>query len=89
MIKEVLVKYKELNRIFDFTCCLYACAPFVTDRKLADSFKILQKNDFDSVFPIMTFGFPIQRALKMGRGNRINFLYPEFSLTRSQDLAQN
>ena len=86
VIEEVLLKYKELNKIFDFTCCLYACAPFITTDKLADSFKILQKNDFDSVFPVMTFGFPIQRALKMGADNRINFFYPEFGLTRSQDL---
>ncbi len=89
VIEEVLLKYKEFNKIFDFTCCLYACAPFVTDKKLADSFKILQKNDFDSVFPVMSFGFPIQRALKKGIDNKINFFYPEFSLTRSQDLEQS
>jgi len=89
VIEEVLVKYKELNKTFDFTCCLYACAPFVTGRKLTDSFKILKKNKFDSIFPVMTFGFPIQRALKMGSDNKIDFFYPEFSLTRSQDLPQS
>lgn len=89
VIEEVLSQYHLHNKNFEFTCCLYACVPFITDSKLADSFKILQKNDFDSVFPVMTFGFPIQRALKMGIDNKINFFYPEFSLTRSQDLDQS
>jgi len=34
----------------------------------------------------MAFGFPIQRALKMGENNKIDPFYPEYSLTRSQDL---
>lgn len=86
VIDEVLEKYKELNKTFDFACCLYACAPFVSDSKIAHGFKILQINNFDSVFPVMSLGFPIQRALKMGADNKISYFYPEFSLTRSQDL---
>ena len=64
VIQEVLQEYELLNKKFDFTCCIYACAPFVTDEKLIDSFQVLQENKFDSVFPIMPYGFPIQRALK-------------------------
>ncbi|MHB1105205.1 MAG: pseudaminic acid cytidylyltransferase [Lutibacter sp.] len=89
VIEEVLSQYHYHNKNFEFMCCLYACAPFITAGKLADSFKILQKNDFDSVFPVMTFGFPIQRALKKGIDNKINFFYPEFGLTRSQDLEKS
>jgi len=89
VIEEVLSQYQLHNKNFEFTCCLYACAPFVTKDKLAKSFKILQKNNFDSVFPVMTFGFPIQRALKKGIDNKISFFYPEFGLTRSQDIEQS
>ncbi|RXP45913.1 pseudaminic acid cytidylyltransferase [Lutibacter sp. HS1-25] len=89
VIEEVLNNYQLHNLIFDYTCCIYACAPFVTVGKLIDAYKLLLTNNFDSVFPVMTFGFPIQRALKMGSGNKINFFYPEFSLTRSQDLEQS
>lgn len=89
VIEEVLSQYELHNKNFEFTCCLYACAPFVTVGKLADSFKILQKHDFDSVLPVMPFSFPIQRALKKGIDNKIDFFYPEFGLTRSQDLEQS
>ena len=88
VIYEVLQEYELLNKKFDFSCCIYPCAPFITKEKLVDSFQILQQNNFDSVFPIMPFGFPIQRALKQ-KGNKVSFFYPEFSLSRSQDLEKS
>ena len=88
VIYEVLQEYEQLDKKFDFSCCIYPCAPFVTGEKLVDSFQILQKNSFDSVFPIIPFGFPIQRALKQEE-NKVSFFYPKFSLSRSQDLEKS
>lgn len=89
VINEVVLKFKSINKIFDYTCCIYACAPFVTKNKLSDAFDILQKESFDSVLPITPFGFPIQRAFKIDKNNKTAFFNPEFSLTRSQDLEQS
>lgn len=89
VINEVVLKFKSINKIFDYTCCIYACAPFVTKNKLSDAFDILQKESFDSVLPITPFGFPIQRAFKIDKNNKTTFFNPEFSLTRSQDLEQS
>ena len=88
VIDEVVQEYAHLNIKFDFTCCIYACAPFVTNEKLVDSFQILLQNNYDSIFPIMPFGFPIQRALKKEK-NIVSYFYPEFSLLRSQDLEKS
>jgi pseudaminic acid cytidylyltransferase len=88
VIQEVLQEYELLNKKFDFTCCIYACAPFVTNEKLINSFQILQENKFDSVFPIMPYGFPIQRALRKEE-DKVSFFYPQFSLSRSQDLEKS
>lgn len=88
VINEVLLKYQSINKYFDYACCIYACAPFVTNQKLSDSFELLVENNFDTVFPVMPFGFPIQRALKF-EGKNISFFYPEFSLSRSQDLEKS
>ncbi len=85
VINEVWLEYKKIGQNFDFTCCIYACAPFVTEKKLCDAFRILINSKFDSVFPIIPYSFPIQRALRLN-ANEVNFLYPEFSLSRSQDL---
>ena len=88
-IEEVIVQYQELNKNFEFTCCLYPCTPFVTVNKLSAGFQLLQENNFDSVFPIMPFGFPVQRALKIEKNNKTIFFYPEFSLSRSQDMEKS
>lgn len=89
VIEEVLLKYKSLNKTFDFTCCLYACAPFTTAKKLIEAHELLKKENFDCVFPIVPFGFPIQRALKKDNNNKVEAKNPENNLTRSQDLEQN
>ena len=88
VIDEVVTNYKLLDRNFEYICCIYACAPFVTCKKLLDSFQLLQQNEFDSVFPIQSFGFPIQRALRFDN-NKISFFYPEYSSSRSQDLEKS
>ena len=89
VVEEVISKYKSLNKTFNFTCCLYACAPFVTANRLIESFELLQQYNFDSVLPLIPFGFPIQRALKRLENNKVDFFNPKFSLTRSQDLEQS
>ena len=60
VIQEVVKEYELLSKTFEFTCCIYACAPFVTANTLNMSLDLLLESKFDSVFPIMTFGFPIQ-----------------------------
>ncbi|MDP5092679.1 MAG: pseudaminic acid cytidylyltransferase [Polaribacter sp.] len=89
VIEEVLLNYQSINKTFNYTCCLYACAPFVTANKLQDAFTVLKNNDFDTVLPVTAFGFPIQRAFKVDENNKTSFFYPEFSLKRSQDLEQS
>ena len=88
VIKEVIEKYDEFNKKFDLACCIYACAPFVSKKTLKLSFKILRENKFDSVFPILPYSFPIQRALRCEE-NKVNFFNHEFSLSRSQDLEKS
>ena len=87
VVEEVILKYQTIGLSFEHTCCLYSCAPFVTKVKLIESFKFMLDNNFDSVFQVMTFGFPVQRALKLNVDKKISFFYPEYSLSRSQDLV--
>jgi N-acylneuraminate cytidylyltransferase len=89
VIHEVVLNYKSVNKIFEYTCCIYACAPFVNENKLTQAFNLIKKESFDSVLPITAFGFPIQRAFKIDKNNKTTFFNPEFSVTRSQDLEQS
>lgn len=89
VLEEVLNQYKKNQIKFDYICCLYACAPFVTSIKLIEGLNVLKSNNFDTVFPVMSFGFPIQRALIKDKKNKVSFMNPEYSLTRSQDLEES
>ena len=88
VIEEVSKDLKALNEVFDYTCCIYPCAPFTSIENLLLSYNLLIKNKFDSVFPILPFSVPIQRALTY-KEDKIDFLKNEYSLSRSQDLEKS
>lgn len=86
VIIEVINEYKKIGEEFEYTCCIYPCAPLLSKNKLRESFQKLITFDLDCVFPIVRFGFPIQRAVKIDNGNLVKMFQPEFMQTRSQDL---
>ena len=86
VVEEVVNSYKEKQIEFENVCCIYPCAPFVNELRLKEAYDLFVKEHFDAVFPVMQFGFPIQRALQMDDFGKISFFYPENALTRSQDL---
>lgn len=85
VIEETLFKYKELGTEFEYFCCIYPTAPLVTSRKLKECFTLITQKNFDSVFPVVRFSYPIQRALKI-EDNKVRMIVPENIQKRSQDL---
>jgi pseudaminic acid cytidylyltransferase len=87
VINEVLFQYDESDMFFDNICCVYPCAPFVTSQKLIKSYQLLTERQFEAVFSVMQFSYPIQRALQI-QNNRVSYIQPEFASSRSQDLEK-
>lgn len=85
VIEEVVLKYQTYGKQFEYICCIYPCAPFCSKEVVIQTFELLKRMDFDTVFPVVPYSTPIQRALKMTE-NKIEMVYPEFGTTRSQDL---
>lgn len=85
VLLEVLDEYKKRGKQFDFMCCIYPTAPFVTDEKLRKAAEMLEKSDADWLMPVVAYGFPPQRAMVIRSGN-LEYQYPEYRNTRSQDL---
>ena len=85
VLTEVLNSYAESGQLFDRACCLYATAPFVTADKLREAFGKMDTGRFDTVFPVVRFSFPVQRAVVF-QNDRLAWLQPQHALTRSQDL---
>jgi pseudaminic acid cytidylyltransferase len=85
VILEVLNDLNKVNKQFENVCCIYPTAPFISVKTLSDAYEILIKNKFDTVFPICSFSYPIQRALKVN-SSKVEMIWPENLNKRSQDL---
>ena len=72
----------------DFTCCLYATAPFVQPDDLRRGFEVLQQSGADYAFSVTSYAFPIQRAIRITAEQRVEMFNPEHFTTRSQDLEE-
>lgn len=89
VIQEVLDNYKAKDEVFDYACCIYPTAPLLSVRTLKSAYEHLIIEKFDSVFPVLEFGFPIWRALSMNPLNgKVNFIWEENATQRSQDLPK-
>lgn len=86
VILEVLNDLQTIGKQFENVCCIYPTAPFISVKTLSDSYNLLKKNNFDSVFPVCQFSFPIQRALEINN-SKVSMVNPENVNMRSQDLA--
>ena len=67
-------------------CCHYATAPFVRATDLQTGLAMLRRNRSGYVFPVTTYPFPIQRAVRITASKRIEMFNPEHFSSRSQDL---
>ena len=85
VLLEVLDAYQKQGKNFDYVCCLYPTAPFVSAGKLRKAMDMLAQSGADSLLPVVRFGFPPQRGVVL-RDGLLAFRWPEHMFTRSQDL---
>ncbi len=85
VIKEVLGEYKKLGEEFDYACCIYPTAPFITADKLKNAFDTLKSSGKDALVPVVKFSFPPQRCFVID-GESLKYKWPENEFARSQDL---
>lgn len=86
VLLEVVNKYKELGQGFDYICCIYPTAPFITAEKLNAAFNKFIESGADSLIPIVQFSFPPQRGFVINNENYLEYKWPENKNKRSQDL---
>lgn len=88
VILEVLEEYEKRGERFDIACCIYPTAPFLTSERLAEAVNKLEYSDADTLLPVVTFSYPVQRALIV-REEKLVFEYPQYMDSRSQDLEKH
>jgi pseudaminic acid cytidylyltransferase len=82
---EVLDKYKSIGKEFDFCCCIYPTAPFITKSKLLNAYQKILSSNAKSLVPVVRFGFPILRSFKIEEG-LVKMNWPEHMNSHSQTL---
>ncbi len=85
ILLEVYEKYIERAEVFNNVCCIYACAPFASGENLKKAYSLLQLHNADTVFPVLKYGHPIQRALEK-KDNCISMIDESNLMVRTQDL---
>ena len=86
---EVIKEYKKIDSHYNYGCCLYSTAPFITINQLKKAYKILINKAYDTVFTAIKYGHPIERAFKLEKNNKVILTNPKRELTRTQDLSPN
>lgn len=69
-------------------CCVYATAPFLQPEDIRASRCLLAKSGAEYAFPVTTFPYPIQRALRINARGQVEMLQPGLYPVRSQDLEE-
>jgi pseudaminic acid cytidylyltransferase len=87
VIGEVLEEYLKRGLNFNIFCCIYPTAPLITVKTIKKGLNLLRNKKFDSVFPIVKFSYPIQRALKINN-SKVEMFWSENKEKRSQDLEK-
>lgn len=88
VIEEVKAAYAKENKFFDNICCILPTSPLLQAENLKAGLELLVSGGFSSVRPVIAFSYPPQRAFRL-KNKRVEFLHPEYTKTRSQDLEKH
>jgi pseudaminic acid cytidylyltransferase len=69
-------------------CCIYPCVPLLRAEDLRGAFALFTERDADYVYPVVAFHSSPWRAMTRVEGQPMAFVYPEYELTRTQDLPK-
>jgi len=87
VIKHAIDQTEALGWFANYVCCIYPAVPLICSSDLLLAFQKLQAAaSVDYSFPVTQFPSAIQRALRLDSAGATSSLYPEYALTRSQDL---
>lgn len=85
VLEEVVHNYKKRKREFEWICCIYPTAPFITAQKLKESYEELKKKNADALIPVVRFSYPPQRCFILEK-EKLQYKWPQYAFSRSQDL---
>lgn len=86
VLLEVFAMLETQGHRYEWACCCYPTAPFVSPQLLQQAFERLQSAGVDGVMSVCRHSAPIWRALTVSEDGVLRMVWPEYELVRSQDL---
>lgn len=85
VLEEVIARYKEAGKSYDYVCCIYPCVPFLSSMTLQNAYSQMKNSMANAIIPVCKYPAPIEWAMRLDDG----FLNPDDAsklVIRSQDL---
>ena len=87
VLTEVYRTYSDMGRQWDYSCCIYPTAPFITPDLIKKGMDVLINSHATKVLPVVKFSYPPQRSYIIDTStNELKMKWPENYRMRSQDL---
>jgi pseudaminic acid cytidylyltransferase len=86
VVRHAIEWFVQAGQVPEHVCCIYATAPFLRPQDLSRGLTVLRERSADYALAVTSFAFPIQRALRLEAGGRLQMFDPQHFSTRSQDL---
>jgi N-acylneuraminate cytidylyltransferase len=67
-------------------CCIYPATPLLKSQSIHAGALLIQDNAWDYVISAVKNNSPIQRAFSLNKSRGVSLNFPEFEITRTQDL---
>jgi len=72
----------------DAVCCIYPCVPLLRAEDLRAAHALFVERGADYVYPVVPFHSSPWRGMRKPEHGPMEFVYPEYELTRTQDLER-
>ena len=88
VVKDVIQNIHKNGEHVSYICCIYATAPFISSKYLIKAYQDLINQNKSYAFSVTTYSFPVERSFVINQSNVIENLFPDMTLSRSQDLQE-
>jgi N-acylneuraminate cytidylyltransferase len=86
VVADAIEQIHGLGDTFNYVCCIYPVTPLLMANRVEQALELLESGNWDYVFPAIEFPSPIERGFKKLSSGLIEFGFPEFANTRTQDI---
>lgn len=88
VITHAINWYQGRGHVVSQACCIFATAPFISAADLKAGHDVLAATGKHFALSVTSFAFAVQRALRLSSDGTVDAMYPQYRLTRSQDLDE-